>query len=236
MNEKTLRRRFVLSGLVVVLAAGLGHGAMCQTKGPAPRSSAENYPAHAQQDEATIGAALLTRDQVRKAFVSDMGRCLVVEVAVYPQKNNRVEISLDDFTLRVAGSNIAAKPSDARDLSATLPDKPKADHDVVISQTNRAGYESPSTDPRTGERRPGGVYSGTSAGVGVGLGGSQPSSKDHERIGMLTELTAKALPEGKTAAPVSGYIYFSLPSQKDKKTAYQLEYTLNGNKMVLALP
>ncbi len=235
MREKILRPTCSLLCIAVVLAAGFGYGAMGQTKGPAPRSSAESYPAHAQQDVAAIGAARLTRVQVRKAFVSDMDCCLAVEVAVYPQKDHQVEISFDDFTLRVAGTNIAVKPSDARVLAALLPDKTKSDKDVVISQTSHVGYEPGTNDPRTGTRRSG-VYSGSGVGVGVGLGGGSQVSNQQERALMQAELTEKGLPEGKTAAPVAGYIYFSLPPQKDKKTAYQLEYTLNGNKLVLLLP
>ncbi len=50
---------------------------------------------------------------------------------------------------------------------------------------------------------------------------------------MELELGEKGLPQGNTAAPVAGYLYFSLPKKKNVK--YQLEYNLNGNKVVLPL-
>jgi hypothetical protein len=53
---------------------------------------------------------------------------------------------------------------------------------------------------------------------------------------MELELSEKSLPEGTASAPVSGYLYFALPSGKDKKAAHQLEYMLNGSKVVLTLP
>jgi hypothetical protein len=50
---------------------------------------------------------------------------------------------------------------------------------------------------------------------------------------MELELGEKGLPQGSTATPVSGYVYFTLTQKKNAK--YQLEYILNGNKVVLAL-
>lgn len=50
---------------------------------------------------------------------------------------------------------------------------------------------------------------------------------------MELELGEKGLPEGVASAPVSGYLYFALPSGKNKKGPYQLEYTLNGQKVIL---
>jgi hypothetical protein len=51
---------------------------------------------------------------------------------------------------------------------------------------------------------------------------------------METELSEKGLPEGSSAAPVAGYVYFPCPSPK-KKANYQLSYVLNGTKVVLLL-
>jgi hypothetical protein len=76
----------------------------------------------------------------------------------------------------------------------------------------------------------------TSAGVGVGVGGQrppQPGSTEADRRTMELELSEKGLPEGNTASPVSGYLYFTVPKKKNVK--YQLEYMLNGNKVVLPL-
>ncbi|HEV2989219.1 MAG TPA: hypothetical protein VG759_12315 [Candidatus Angelobacter sp.] len=65
------------------------------------------------------------------------------------------------------------------------------------------------------------------------------SSQDRDRLrptlilAMEQELTEKSLPQGVTTTPVSGYVYFSLPQQKNAK--YQLEYAIKGNKVTLAL-
>lgn len=212
-------------------------------KGTVPRATADRYSAHAEQSGVGIGVTVLTSDQVRKAFASDVNKCcVVVEVALYPSKDSTVAVSLKDFVLRVAGTDIAARPSGAKVLAAKLQKKASPqDRDISISPTAGVGYDSGGYDPYTGNRRPGGVY--TSTGVGVGVGGSrpQPGATDVDRNTMELELTEKGLPEGEAAAPVAGYLYFDLPRTKDrakdKKTpARQLEYSLYGNKVVLTLP
>lgn len=208
-------------------------------RGTVPRTTADRYPVHAAESGVSIGVTLLTPDQVHNAFVSDVNRCcLVVEVALYPAKDSTVGVSLNNFVLRVTGTEVAAKPSVAKVLAAKLQKKAASpqDRDITISPTTSVGYESGGYDPITGQRRGGGVY--TSTGVGVGVGGSQPQpgSSDVDRNTMELELGEKALPEGEASTPVAGYLYFALPRTKGKKAAHQLEYMLNGNKVVLTLP
>lgn len=209
-------------------------------KGTVPRAAADSYPAHTIRDGVSVGAVLLTAEQTRKAFASDVDRCcLVVEVAFYPQKDNPVKVSLNDFVLRVSGTDVAAKPSSAEVLAARLQKKAtpaSSGTDVAVYPTAGVGYESGGIDPVTGQRRGGGVY--TTTGVGVGVGGPQspaPGSTDRDRRTMELELSEKGLPEGNASAPVSGYLYFVLSSKKDKKATHQLEYMLNGEKVVLQL-
>ena len=59
-----------------------------------PRRSAADYPAHAEQDGVAVGAVLLTVEQVRSNFVSDLNRAyLVVEVSAYPQAGESIELA-----------------------------------------------------------------------------------------------------------------------------------------------
>ncbi|HXB21545.1 MAG TPA: hypothetical protein VNV88_09195 [Candidatus Solibacter sp.] len=208
-------------------------------RGTVPRATADRYPVHAAQSGVTIGVTLLTPDQVRNAFASDVNRCcLVVEVALYPPKDSTVGVSLNNFVLRVTGTEVAAKPSGAKVLAAKLQKKAASpqDRDISISPTTSVGYESGGYDPITGQRRGGGIYTSTGVGVGVGSSRPQPGSTDVDRNTMELELGEKALPEGEASAPVAGYLYFALPKTKDKKATHQLEYTVNGNKIVLTLP
>lgn len=173
--------RWMFACLLICVAAW----ASDSPKGTVPRTSADKYDAHAEQNDVAVGASVLTPKQVRKVFTTDVTRCcVVVEVALYPQKDGRIEVSLNDLTLRVVGQEEAAKPSSA---------KVAALH----------------------------------------------SSQERDRLrptlilAMEQELSEKGLPQGSTTAPVSGYVYFSLPQQKNAK--YQLEYVIKGGKVTLAL-
>ncbi len=202
-------------------------------KGTVPRGDASRYPASAQRDGIGVGAIMLTPEQVKRAFASDISRCcVVIEVAVYPEKDKPLDVSLGDFTLRVPGTDTAARPSSARTLAAVLQKSAPSQRDITVYPSVGIGYESGPRvyDPVTGGTRGGGVR--TSAGVGVGVGDSRPASTDRDRDVMELELGDKALPEGMASDAVSGYLYFQLPL---KKRTYELEYTLKGNKLVLAL-
>jgi hypothetical protein len=219
----------------LVLTVGcLASLAFAAPKGTVPRSSADRYPAHTRGDGISIGATLLTPKEARKTFVSDVNRCcVVIEFAIYPEKDKPLTVSLDSFTLRLTGSETAAKPSSAKVVSATLQKKAQDQRDVSVSPTAGVGYESGSAyDPATGTQRRGGVY--TTAGVAVAIAspGGEPGSSEKDRAVMETELGEKGLPEGATTAPVAGYLYF--PISRTQKATYQLEYMLNGNKVKLA--
>lgn len=224
--------------LVLLLSAGAafsGEG----PRGTVPRGSADKYPTHMQQDGLSVGARLLSPAQAQKEFSTDVDRCCVaVEVAMYPRKDGMIEVALNDFDLREIGKDIANKPSSADVVAGKLQRPPKSDQpgdrNVGIYPTSSIGYQTGGIDPVTGQPRPGGVT--TSAGVGVGIGGSRqpdPQTKEADRRTMQLELNEKGLPEGNTMSPVAGYLYFSVPPKK--KVKYQLEYMLNGNKVILPL-
>ena len=208
-------------------------------RGSVPRSSAERYHSHAKLDGTSLGASILTPKQVRKAFVSDLNRCcIVVEFAFYPSTEKaRHDLSLDDFALFISGSDIGTKPQSGTVVAASLQKKAGSGAPVSVQTGAAVGYESGTyTDPSTGQpTRVHGVYTATEVGVGVGRPNPAPGSTEWDRQVMEKELDQKGLPEGKTAVPVAGYLYFSLRDRK-KDAKYQLEYNFNGEKLVLPLP
>ena len=217
---------------VVVCVASL---ATAGPKGTVPRSSADRYAAHAMRDGVGIGVVVLSSEQARKEFVSDVNRCCVVtEIALYPAKDKALDVSLNDFVLRVKGAETSAKPASARVIAARLQKNAGSDRDITVSPTVGVGYESAGYDPVTGTRGGGGVTRSAGVMVGIGGNGANPASTDKDRAVMETELSEKGLPEGVASAPVSGYVYF--PIARKKNASLQLEYVLDGNKVVLALP
>jgi hypothetical protein len=205
-------------------------------KGTEPRPAAAGYPAHAEIHGVAVGASLLTADEARRSFTSDVNRCcLVVEVALYPPPGAPLEISLNDFVLRTKDPDVSAKPSSAKVIAASLQKKAHADRDVTVSPSYGVTYQSGRNyDPVTGTVQGSGVTHTTGVLVGIGHPGPNPASTDKDRSAMETELGEKGLPEGTSAKPVSGYIYFPVSSKK-KNATQLLEYKLGENKLVLSL-
>jgi hypothetical protein len=206
-------------------------------RGSVPRSSADRYHSHAQSDGTSVGADILTPKQVGKAFVSDLNRCcIVVEFAFYPSKGkDPYTLSLDDFALYVSGSDVGTQPEGATLVAASLQKKAGSGPPVAVHGAATVGYESGTvTDPNTGQpTRVHGVYTGTE--VDVSDPKPAPGLTDRDRQIMEKELDEKGLPVGKTAAPVAGYLYFSIHDRK-KDAKYQLKFNFNGEKLLLPLP
>lgn len=204
--------------------------------GTASRSSADKYRAHAEHQGVSVGAELLTRKEVSKEFAADVNHCcLVVEVAVYPKKDEPLNVSRDNFKLIVEGTDTPVRPQSAGVISAKL-EKAEDSSGVTNSTSADIGYHSGTyTDPVTGQ--PVRVHTVTrSVETGTGAGPRVPAADaERDRQVIEGELSEKGLPEAKTAMPVSGYLYFSLRKQK-KDTKYRLEYLVNGETLSLQLP
>src|SRR5579871_3528319 len=125
-------------------------------RGTVPRSAATDYAAHAAQDNIQIGATLLTHKELKKVLATDVSQCcIVVEVAIYPPKDNFVKISLDNFMLREPGMELGVKPSSAEVLAARLestPKKPDREHTPGVTRTSEIGYERTTGHDSCGDR------------------------------------------------------------------------------------
>lgn len=205
--------------------------------GTAPRASAAKYNSHAEKDGVSIGAELLTKKEAAHTFAADVNHCcLVVHVAVYPKKDEPLDLSLVDFTLVEGDSDKPVRPVSATVVAATLENKKNTGAGVDVTTVGGIGYESGTyTDPTTGQtsRVRGVTYS---AGVGVSTrNGVPPEVADHDRAVVERELYEKGLPETKISIPVAGYLYFPIPKPaKDAK--YRLEYAGTDEPLVLSLP
>lgn len=233
----TRRMSRKMTGKVLLTAALLLAATFASDKprGTVPRGSADKYAAHTEQNGTAMGATMLNAKAMKKAFSADLDRCCIaVEVAIYPQKDGMLEISTADFALRVVGQDIATRSSSAELIAGKLHHNAEAASsgtDVTVVPIASVGYEN-GIDPYTGQRRSG-ISTSSGVGVGVGKREQQPASTEADRRTMEIELTEKGLPEGNTTQPVSGYLYFAVPEKKNTK--YQLEYTLNGTKVVLPI-
>jgi len=203
--------------------------------GTAPRASAARYRAHAEQNGFSIGAERLTKKQMVATFAADVTRCcLVVQVAVYPKKNEPVDLALADFALTQVGTDIPTRPESATVIAATLENEKNSGKQAVYTYGG-VGYESGTyTDPLTGQ--PVHVH-GVTTNVGVGTAPDNttpPVVADRDREVMERELYEKGLPEAKISIPVAGYLYFRLHAKKNAK--YELTYSGSPEPITLSLP
>jgi len=203
------------------------------SKGIKPRASAENYASHAEAKGIAMGATLLTPDEVRRDFTVDLNSCcIVLEVAVFPENGQNLEIARKDFSLRVTGTSTAVKPSSPDLLAIGFRLSPRGGsmtpHGSVGVTYGLGGY-----DPRTGQTISHSVDTSADVAVGTPPLSSQPTELDREL--MELELSKKSLPEGKISTPVAGYLYFPR-TKKKKRAARLLEYTMAGEKITLSLP
>jgi hypothetical protein len=195
-----------------------------ETPGIRPRAAPADYTPHVTREGLTIGAAVLTPDQVRKSFVADVHRAyVVVEVAIYP--TCEVELELDAFQLRLPGTQNSVRPATPRAVASALQKTAPSQSEVTVYPAVGVGYE-------TGGRRGSGWW--TSVGVGVGVDKSRPASTEQDRKTMELELSENGLPEGAWSKPVAGYLYF--PVTPGKKTVpYELEFDAGAGRLLVAL-
>lgn len=206
-------------------------------EGTAPRASAAKYHSHAEKDGFSLGAELLSKKEASRVFAADVNRCcLVVQVAVYPKKDESIELSLFDFSLVEVNTDNPVRPESPTTVAAKLEKKKNPPGGVDVTATGGVGYESGTyIDPVTGQPvHVRGVS--TSAGVGISTGNSTPADiADHDREIIERELYEKGLPEARVSIPVAGYLYFPLPNAK-KDAKYQLVYFGRSEPITLSLP
>jgi hypothetical protein len=222
-----------------LLLAGDGNGIR-------PRGTAADYPAHESAGGTTIAGAVIPPDQCRRMFSADLDHAgyIVIEIAIYPENNREVDLSSNDFMLRIGSESDASRAVSARTLAATLFKKdnrqPKVGPPIDVATSSTIGWEN-GRDPITGQRR-NGVYTGGGVGVGTGTGRGypddpqRPPSTGRDRATVEQELLDKALPEGPTRRAVAGYLYFPKPSKKTKNASYEITYYGAPEKIRMLLP
>lgn len=213
--------------------------------GVRPRAGVSDYPAHQSIEAASFGAGVIPASEAKKIFAADLRAAgyIVIEVGVFPTPGHDVDLSSLDFTLRTDPNSLAARTADVGAIVVAAIKEPaptRSDEGRDVSVVTSASIEHASyPDPLTG-RKTGATIVGEGVGVGVGTPGSQtpssPRSSGPTRFQLDQELHAKALPEGMTAAPVAGYLYFPKPSRKSKNAAWVLQWETPAGRMKVTLP
>lgn len=209
--------------------------ALMAAPGLRPRTDANSYTTHVEQGGFSIGAALIPPDRVKKMFKLDLSHAgyVVIEVGVFPAPGKDVDLSPGDFTLYVVGDKDVA----LRSVSA----------DTITEGVVNRSHQQPRLPSPLPANTSVGVGHGaggprTETDVGVGIGGPAPQpcpayGCDHQTADAIAQdLWEKSLPDGRTAHPVSGYLYFPRPARKQKNAAWELRYENVDSKIRLPLP
>jgi hypothetical protein len=211
------------------LAACLAAGALCvwaqRPDGLKPRPNAIDYATNSEDKGVRIGAEIVSPDNVRNLFSTDLSSYVVVEVAVWPASGKPLDLSAVDFALKLDSSRGPVRPVSPRTISGVLQRKGQSRRDDIVLY--------PTVGVTTGT-----WGTGTSVGVGVGMGGGPPgpASTDQDRRTMQMELEDSGLPETIVQKPVAGYLYFPAGSKNKKLTSVELIYDSDAASVKMTLP
>jgi hypothetical protein len=222
---------------ICLAIALLGVLAAAGDTGVPPRLSSSEYPVHQDTKTATIAAALVRPEQVKKVFSSDFSRrYLVVEVAVYPRDGAATDVDRFDFALKL-GTGELIQPARLDEAAKVWREKDGALAGHGIDVTSNAGAVYGSSSGPNGGSHGWGTY----AGVGVEAGGSgqqtpppAPPSSDQQTL--EAKIREKALPQGQTGKAVAGYLYFRAASKGLNGISISLEYLKDGAVIRMPLP
>lgn len=231
----------------IVFAAVVSSIATAQTPatGVHPRATPADYAASRQTNGTTYAAALVSADQVRHIFASDITKSYVVfELAVYPPQPGSTVVSPDDFLVKTGGNSEFVHPADAATIASVIQQKNmpprRVDHTSDVVTSAGVGYET-GTDPYTG-RRVHDTYTEIDVGVGAAPKTFPPpppraGSSPQDRQLLENQLADKALPKGSFPQPVAGFLYFPAASLKKPKGDYHLQYLSDASGRVdLVIP
>jgi hypothetical protein len=235
--------------------------------GVRPRGAAKDYPAYDSADGITIAAAVVPAGKVQHQISREMVKAgyIVLEIAVYPGPGRNVIVSSDDFSMTVGLKPDVARAETPAVVAASIESgkrmkQPQIPARVPVHVEETIGVSGGGRDPVTGRHYPGGVYSESSVGVGIGepkvgdppladpryppgdprnpdpgLGGAAPQGNPSSVYNRLAE---KALPEGRTMKAVAGYVYFPKVSPRlvNSSEPYHVTYRGPTGEIHLTVP
>ena len=223
------------------MAGGLLLGWALFGQGPSgttPKPQPGDYPAHVQLGRVALGAEYL----VRSLFVGGQSFVtpdyLVVEVAVYPPKGEALEVSSGEFTLRLNGKKQLLFAQSPGFVAASLkyPDWERrrtlevgggvGDTGVILGRPETA--ERFPGDPRPRQTRLPAPPKAPAPQDPSGLDKPEPVRAEEAVV-------EAALPEGKAAGPVSGYLYFAYQGKLKSIRTAELLYAGAAGKAGLRL-
>ncbi len=203
--------------------------AFAQSSGTKPKPKPEDYPARARIGGLVIAAEYLVHTLPAEGQSFVVPDYLVIEVAAYPPSGETVQLSSGLFTLRINGKKgeLFAQAPAMVAASLKYPDwemRPSLEAGagpVILGRTDPVErFPGDRRDPRTQRRQPVPVPDQTPGGIER----PRPQSPDEAAV-------QHAFPDGPTAGPVSGYLYFAF--RKKPKSIRSLDLIFDGKAIHL---
>jgi hypothetical protein len=200
--------------------------AVAAGQGTDPKRKAEDYPAHAAAGAVTVGAEYLIHSFSGQGEMFVARDYLVVEVALFPQPDERLEVNSGHFTLRINGRKRELQPQAPGMVAASLK---YADWETRPSLQAGAGMGDGGVvlgGPQATERFPGDPRAQQRLPRPPQAPEQEDPSGLEKRVPVKPDELAvsAALPEGPARGPVSGFLYFAWKGKPGAIKSLELSY------------
>ncbi len=213
----------------LVLAVGLACVIAAAQQGTEPRRNPQDYPVCAEAGGALLGVEYLVRSAGTGNEMFIIPEHLVIEVAVYPAKGQPVDISAGHFTLRVNGKKTVLFAQTPGMVAAGLKYPDWGMRPTLVGTAGIGDGTVVIGRPRRVERFPGDTRPAQTS-PRMSTTTADPNELRPEEV-----VVEAALPEGATAGPVSGYLYFFYKGKPKKIKSLELLYDTGERKTNIKL-
>jgi len=194
----------------------------------APRSKASDYPAHIALPAMQIGAEYLVHSIPVEKGEYFAREYLVVEVAVFPTSKGQLKISSGSFTLRINNkSTLLAQSPGTLAAALTYPDWEQRPQ--ITAQAGPVIYGAPQVGRFPGD--PTQPYPMPNPGQ-ADSGNVQKESD----LPIEQAISRAALPEGLTAEPVKGCLFFRFEGKLKSIKSIELIYDAGAGSQRTTIP
>jgi hypothetical protein len=225
---------------LLLVCAFVSTMATAQKIGIEPKAKPAEYSIAKEDETLTLAATRLSPKEVRKTFVSNVGKkYVVVEIGVFPKSST--ELDPQQFVLRQKPSGAELAAADPKKMAVAINADNQKGQDIAVYPTAGVEYstgsspDDPYYDP-SGNRRYGqhGITYSKGVMVEVNSKKKDPHTSHRDEQAMVAELSEKSLPPAATTKAVAGYLYFE--TSVDPQVNYELEYRGTTPAIILPLP